>query len=139
MILYRISENMDASANVGGPGAGGQGNDPPEQKFPGAFNPNADDLLPAWVRAVLIAIFQRILQLLGPAPEHPQFPAQAPTPASQPVTESATAPAVLQGANVLSGPPVPVATTSQSRQAVGERQYYFAVYWGSQVGVFVGW
>ena len=136
------------AAQVGG---GGQGDDPPKRKIPGGLGQTSEDFLPTWVRAIFIAILQRLLQLLGPAPEGPlagqvndffsnapQVPVAAGSQSARARQPSETSPQVVV-ASAREQDISPAASGSQAALSDGERPRYFAVYWGTQVGVFVGW
>lgn len=60
----------------GGGFLGGYPPNRPKQNKSGSTSPKEEEFLPTWVRAILIAILQRILQLLGPVPNDIQVQAQ---------------------------------------------------------------
>ena len=115
----------------------GNGNNPPNPKIPGLYPSTTDDMVPLWVRAMLIAILQRILQLLGSAPNGLQSPISL---AEQPGTAT-TNPVVVNAIPESAAPMAPVAHGSPSTvfQSAEEPRRYYAVFVGREIGVFTEW
>ena len=144
--------------NFANAGAGGQGNGPPDRKLPGAYPCSTEEVLPEWTRAVLIAIFRRFIQLLGPAPDGLQIPDSFIDRPPATVNAAPVGPASVGEASVCPAPALPAqasypvapaaTTTVRSEppadtynvgQAASEPPRYYAVFVGREVGVLTEW